>query len=228
MKSEHNHGFYERLLTLPLFQGVSRSDFLEIAERIRIGFSTIGRGKHIATQDERCNELIFMLRGEMCLTRQSNDHAYSITEWTGRPTVVQPECLFGLSTCYTHSYTSARTTELIKIDKAAVRDILFFYPTFRINYLNLLSSQSQRALSVQWRPMPQTLRDRFVTFVATRCLRPAGHKQLSIKMEDLAKELLDTRLNVSRMLHVLEEEGLLTIKRCCIDIPALEQLLINH
>jgi CRP-like cAMP-binding protein len=43
-------------------------------------------------------------------------------------------------------------------------------------------------------------------------------------MEDLATLLDDRRINVSRMLNELQAEGLVTLRRKEIEIPALEKL----
>ena len=43
-------------------------------------------------------------------------------------------------------------------------------------------------------------------------------------MEDLAQELHQSRLNISRMLNALQCDGLLTMSRGIITIPQLETL----
>lgn len=220
-----DQSFFDKLLLLPLFQGIGRGEFMEIAERIRIGFYKTNHEQVLVEQDEFCDVLIFVLRGEVCISRVSDNHTYTLTEWNQQPMVVQPEALFGLNTRYTRRYATTHAAEYIKVDKAAVRDILFYYPTFRINYLNLVSTQMQQASRLLWRPMAQTLGERFVRFVVARSVRPAGRKDLEIKMEHLSDELLDTRLNVSRMLHTFADNGLIEMKRRHILIPSLEKLL---
>ena len=69
------------------------------------------------------------------------------------------------------------------------------------------------------------LHERFVKFVQQRCLRPAGRKELYIKMTQLGKELGTTRLNTSRMLHDWAERQCLTFERGHITIPAFERLI---
>lgn len=223
----NDQSFFDKLLLLPLFQGIGRGEFMEIAERIRIGFYKVNHEEILVEQDEFCSTLIFVLRGEICISRESDDHTYRLTEWNQQPMVIQPEALFGLNTRYTRSYSTTHAAEFIKVDKAAVRDILFYYPTFRINYLNLVSTQMQQTSRLLWRPMPQTLPERFVRFVAARSTRPAGRKDLEIKMEQLSDELLDTRLNVSKMLHKFANDGMLEMKRRHIIIPNLEKLIQN-
>jgi hypothetical protein len=56
-------------------------------------------------------------------------------------------------------------------------------------------------------------------------MRPAGEKTLNIKMETLATLIAESRLNVSRELNAMQQEGLISITRGIIRVPALEKLL---
>ena len=139
--------------------------------------------------------------------------------------MVQPENLFGLNTTYTRSFLAETEVEVMEIDKSVVRDILFDYTIFRFNYLNFLSYHLQQVHRSRWRSMPLDLSHRFVRFLADRCCRPAGQKELRIKMTQLAKELDATRLNVSRMLGNLEQQGKIQLYRERIVVPAFQDLL---
>ena len=220
--------FFERLLLLPLFQGIGKTEFWEIAERIRIGFQKLSREALIVEQDTPCDVLHFILSGNICVRQTSNEHTYILYEYFDQPMVIQPEARFGLRTRYTRTFSTTSSTELLKVEKAAVRDILFYYPTFRINYLNMVSTQMQQASLLLWRATPNHLNNRFVRFLINRSLRPAGHKVLKIKMEQLAWELNETRLNVSRMLHDLQDKKLVEMRRGNIVIPSFEALIQNY
>lgn len=218
--------FFDRLLLLPLFQGLGRGDFMKIAARIRLGFQQRSNGSILAKQDELCTGLFFVLGGEVCATKLSDHKNYELNEWLNMPLVLQPECLFGLKTRYTRSFKATSEVQMLRVEKDAVRDILFYYPTFRINYLNLLSTRAQTSSRLLWRNVPDDLRSRFVQFLSSRCLRPAGNKELIIDMVSLADELLVTRLNVSKMLNDLQDQGLVELNRGKIKIPNLERLLM--
>ena len=84
--------------------------------------------------------------------------------------------------------------------------------------------QAQRMGRIPWRQQPIDIRQQFVSFLRLRCLTQAGKKVLRIRMEDLAIELHQSRLNVSRMLNTLQREGFLTMSRGIITIPQLETL----
>lgn len=216
--------FYEQLLLLPLFQGTNRSDFLEIVEKVKFSFFKTKEDQLIAKQDTLCNRLVFTLRGGIHTEHTSDDHSYSFSEHLTHQIVIQPESLFGLSNHFSRNYWAEAETEYLSINKDAVRDFLFLYPTFRINYLNLLSTQVQQKTRLLWRQMPETPHKRFAHFVLKHCSHPAGEKILKIKMERLAKEMLETRLNVSKMLHELSDKKLVSISREKIIIPKAENL----
>lgn len=220
--------FFDKLLLLPLFQGIGRNDFWEIAEQIKIGFHKQRASHVIAKQGELCEKLHFVMNGTLRMERDSDNHQYTLHEWYDKPTVLQPECLFGLTTRYTRTYHADTDIQYFEIDKSAVREVLFYYPTFRINYLNMLSGMIQTGTKHLWHTPSPDLLHRFISFVTHRSMRPAGKKTLYIDMPTLATELLATRLNVSKMLNHLAEQDLLELHRKRIIIPQLEKLIQSY
>lgn len=219
-----SRALFDNLLLLPLFQGLSREDFLNIAGSIRLAFRRIESRQTLFEQDEVCQTLCFVLKGRLQVTTRSDDHAYSLTEWYDRPVVIQPEALFGRHTRYSRTFGVEAGAEILEIDKAAVRDVLFDYPTFRINFLNYLSAQMERLGRHTRRTVAADVDERFAQFVFARSWHPAGPKQVIIKMQRLAEELHETRLTISQMLRRLSDRGLVETGRGHIDIPHLELL----
>ena len=123
------------------------------------------------------------------------------------------------------TFTVTEDIQYFEIKKEDVRDVLFDYETFRINYLNLLSRYTQYTSRRLWRCQPDSIIERFNQFVQARSMYPAGRKELQIRMEDLAEELLTTRLRVSESLHQLQSQGLVLTHRGRIEIPALEKMV---
>jgi hypothetical protein len=67
---------YDKLLLLPLFQGLCKEDFTAILEKVRLHFQKYTAGSCIVKQGDYCNNIIFILQGE---TRaESADQAYTI------------------------------------------------------------------------------------------------------------------------------------------------------
>ncbi len=216
------HDLFPRLLELPLFQGISYSEFLEIADRLRLSYIKRKKNTIIAKDGEVCKSLYFVMQGKVATHRESDDHSYTLIEEMASPAVLQPEVLFGLHTRYTHTFVASEAVGLFEIDKSMVRDTLMLYPTFRINYLNILGANVQMRETKLWKNIPEELRLRFRTFMLNRVRRPAGRKQLLITMDDLALQLNTTRLNVSKMLASLEGEGLIEVHRKNIVFPSFE------
>jgi hypothetical protein len=65
-----------------------------------------------------------------------------------------------------------------------------------------------------------------VRFFFSHCLYPAGPKTFYVLMTQLAQELNDSRLDVSRALNEMQADRLLTLHRGRIEIPMIERLLM--
>ena len=70
---------YDKLLQLPLFQGMSKFDFTDILEKVKIHFNKYEPGSCLVRQDTPCNQLIFVLDGEVQI--ESNDKTHKYTLW---------------------------------------------------------------------------------------------------------------------------------------------------
>lgn len=220
-----NNEYYYRLVSLPLFQGLTREDALEMAGRARFDFRRPADGERIVAEQQECRELIFVIQGKLRSVEQAADCTFSLEEYVDAPLVLQPERLFGRRPRYTKDfYAEGDDVQLLVVEKADVRDILFTYTAFHLNYLNYVCSNQQVLLQRMWIPSSSDLQNRFVTFLQRRCSTMSGSKRLLVGMNELAEHLLTTRLNVSRMLHELEEKQLVELRRGVVDIPAAERL----
>lgn len=219
------NNFYRRLQAIPLFQGISRDDFMGIAAKVHFDFCSYDAGDVIVMTDEPCQDLVCIIQGTVTKEMWADDGRYLFREVSHRPTVIQPDRLFGLHPRYNATYVASDDTQVLRVPKHEVRDILFTYVTFHLNFLNFVCSSSQTNGEKLWRRFPQTLEERFVHFVTQRSTRPAGHKELHMGMVDLAEELVTTRLNVSHMLNGLRDEGLIQLSRGHIVVPELEKLI---
>ena len=217
--------FFQRLVNIPLFQGISRDDFFNIATKVHFDFQIYHPGEVIVNVDAPCNELVCIISGSVAKEMRSDDGRYLFREISDKPTVIQPDRLFGLRPRYSATFVAVRDTSVVTVPKHEVRDILFGYMTFHINFINFICSAKQVWETRLWRRLPTPLEARFVHFILARSTRPAGHKELNIGMVDLADELATTRLNVSRMLNTLKDDNLLYLSRGLIIIPELEKLI---
>lgn len=221
------HSMYDNLLQLPLFQGLCKDDFTTIIEKVKFHFLNYKENDIIRQQGDPCNQLVFLLNGELTMKVADEEEGYTLSETLHAPHIIEPYSLFGMDTRYTATYLAKTDATLLTIDKAYVYTELNNYEIFRLNYLNILSNRIQVSHKKLWSNHMSSLNEKFVYFLLDRCLKPQGDKVLNITMEDLARIVNETRINVSRMLNDMHQQGLIQLKRKEIYIPALEKLTVS-
>lgn len=217
---------YDKLLTLTLFQGLSRNDLTEIANKVRLEFRKIAAGNILAKQQARFEKLFFLLNGEIYAETVSDNHTYTIIESLSGNLMFEADAIFGLHPYHNHTYRAKTDIQVLCIDKQAIVNHLLHYEIVRFNLLNFVSTQAQKRIHLLRTDRPDTLVARFVEFINRRITYPAGEKKIKIRMEDLGIELGETRLTISRLLRSLQNKNLLRHERMGIIIPAYERLLL--
>lgn len=217
---------YDKLLQFSLFQGMSRDDLELVAGHTRFGFVKVAQGKTVVKEGTACTHLHFLINGTIRVENRSDDHSYTVVEQMQSPFLLQPEIIFGYHQRYTLTVTALTDTNFITIDKDEVVRLSEDFLVFRLNLLNIFATQTQKLSRQSWRHCPQSLRERLVRFFVQHCIYPAGPKTFHILMNQLADELNDSRLNVSRALNAMSHDGLLILHRGRIEIPLLERILM--
>lgn len=216
---------YDNLLMLPLFQGMSRNDLLEIAGHTKFDFQKIEDGITIVKEGDACQRLYFLLAGEITVITEADDHGYRIEESINAPEIFQQERIFGLTQLFTHTYVTKESCSMMSISKQEMLKLSDNYEIFRINLLNNISAQTQKNNRRLFRVPPKTLCERIIRWFESHCLRPAGEKMLYIKMTRLAAEMNVKRIYISKALNELQDQKLIHLHRGRIHIPALEKLI---
>ena len=216
---------FDKLLQFPLFQGMSRDDLELVAGHTRFGFSKVMQGKMVVKEGAACTHLYFLVSGTIRVESRSDDRSYRVVEQMQAPYILQPEAIFGYNQRYTQTIVALTDTSFITIDKDEVVRLSEDFLVFRLNLLNIFATQAQKLSHQPWRQCPSSLRERIIRFLVQHCVHPAGPKVFHILMNQLADELNDSRLNVSRALNKMQHDGLLTLYRGRIEIASLERLL---
>ena len=217
---------YDKLLQFTLFQGMSHADLMEVVTHTKLGFQKMTAGKRVVNEGDECSHLIFMVNGMLQCETVSDNKSCRVVEMMEAPYTLQPERLFGLTQRYASSFKTLTDCNFITIDKQEVMLLLETQLVFRLNMLNLLAAETQRLKHNAWRSAPKDLPQRIIRFFFARSLHPAGPKTFYLLMNQLALELNDSRLDVSRALNAMQQRGLLTLHRGRIEIPMLERLLM--
>lgn len=215
---------HDTLLTLPLFQGIGQTELQQIVGHTRLEFTHLESRQPIVTAGEPCSALTYVLNGRVTVVAHADDHSYSVEETLNAPTLIQPEHLFGLTQRHTRDVTADVPSDLLSISKSETLRLLHEHDIFRTNLLNILSTMAQRQARRPWHTPPRSIRDKICLFVTERCLYPAGDKTIHIRMQQLAALIGESRLNLSRELHRMEQEGRATLWREHIQLHAIELL----
>ena len=215
----------DKLLQFPLFLGMSRDDLEIVAGHTRFGFLKLEAGKTVVKSGDNCNQLHFLINGNLRVRTYSDDYGYSVEEQVQAPNILQLESVFGYYQRYTHDFIAQTDVNFITIDKEEVMRLTEDFLVFRLNIMNHFATSTQKKMRQVWTRPPQSLEDRVIRFLVQHSTYPAGHKVFNILMTRLADEVNDSRLNVSRVLNEMQHKGMILLGRGKIDIPQLERLL---
>ena len=221
----HDFRFSRVLLQQPLFQGMAVDDLVDIVTHMPLGFHKYAEGKTVIKAMDPCKSLLFITDGKVSICTESVDKHYRIEEEFHAPFLPEPECLFGLRQYHLRTLTAVTDCNCISIRKENVTQLLDTYAIFRINFINILSTQSQRQQRRILMPHSGSLRSRIISFMVDRCMKPAGPKLFHINMRTLAEEMGVDKRKISQVLHELCDEDKVELSRSRITVKAMENLL---
>ena len=222
---ENSKEIFNRLLSLPLFSGLSYDDVIEIAGYARLDFHEVTAGEAIAREGEASDHVIFMISGKVTTTSYSDDRAYSLTEYLDSPFAFQPETLFGKNQYFVCTLTALTTCSYLVLSKRDLVRISEVNEVLRFNLFSFLSTSSQMLYRRLWRVPPRTPAEAIARFLQLHCLRPAGRKDIHIKLRRFSEETGVNYYALSKTIARMEDEGLLKHTRGEISIPAMERLI---
>lgn len=216
---------YENLLQLPYFQGMSKDEITAILDKVTIEFFSYNDGEAICRFGEECDKFIIVTKGKVLSRVTAPDNTYSLTEEIQAPLAIEPYSLFGHDTTYKRNYTAMGNCTTLVIDKKYLFSEFSKYQIFTINLLNLISRRAQMQSYAIWSYTPASIKGRIAQFIGMRCNSINGTKRVQIKMERLATLLCETRLNISKALNELQDDGYIELHRKEIIVLSLKRLI---
>ena len=215
---------FERLLQLPLFQGMTTQEVSDVMSHVRLDFVNYHRGDEIVMQGESCKKLIYIISGEVMAEHKNADQQFTLTEQLPDLKVLEPYNLFGMYQTYSRTYTFTTEGSTLAIDKQVMLNQLLTNTIAKINLMNIVCNKYQQTQQLLCNYPDDSVRHKIVKFVLTHSISPKGQKNIQIKMTDLANIIHETRLNVSIVLNEMQEQGLITMQRGCFIINDLQTL----
>lgn len=215
---------FQRLQELPLLQGLNMDDMSDIVAKVRLDFQQLQEEDTIAMQMSNCRQLIFVLKGTIRVEYIDSQNRFRFTEYIEAPTVIEPQNMFGMTQKYQRTYICQTDCQTLTIERSQYLGVMMNYPIVKINSLNLICNLQQRA-SKKIENLTYTDADtKLRQFLQLYSISPRGEKHLHVTMDTLAEMFCETRLNVSRALKRLNEQGLMIQERKSFTILALEKL----
>lgn len=215
---------YDTLLGLPLFQGMTKADFDCLLQKVKLDFARYEDSETVISCNEGCNSFAFLISGTVESSRFGENGCFEFRETVKAPCLIEPYSMFGRDNRYRRSYRTVEKANFLFIDKQYVYTEIGKYNICRMNLLNILSGNIQKMDRNIWNIGEMSLRERIVCFIRSLADHHKGEKKLLIKMTDLARIMDATRINVSRELNAMQDQGLVGLSRGGISIPLLENL----
>lgn len=215
---------FERMLQLPLLQGLTAQEMSEVMSHVRLDFVNYQSGDEIVMQDAPCRNLIYIISGELMAEYRDPQYRFTLTEYLPQVKVLEPYNMFGMYQKYSRTYQFKDDGITLNIDKQVVLKRLMANTIVKINLMNITCNRYQQTLRILCDTPENTVKDKIVKFLLSYSSVPKGAKELKIKMVNLADILHETRLKVSQTLNDMEREGMLTLQRGYIAIPEIQDL----
>lgn len=170
-----------RLLQVPLFQGMSKNELTQMIGQTKLHFQKFAKGKVIRQENDVCDQLMFLIDGEVDVITYADDRTYSVEERFGPPYTLQLEHFFGLTQRHTRTFVAHTPCHFVSIGKNDILKLTDDFIIMRLNLFNILATTAQKAQRMPWRHKADGLRQQIVRFFEERCSRPTGAKTVRIK-----------------------------------------------
>lgn len=217
---------YDKLLQLPLFQGLTLKDFTNILGKVTFHFDNCEPETLLAAQGELCKRLTFILDGTITKrTKVEGEVPMVVEETFTAPYIFELSSLFGKDTVYRSSYFSTTKASTMVMHKRFLLEELNAYPIVDMNYRNIMSAQVQELSRRLWSPPAPTPEGRLAAFFLHHVERAEGEKVFHIQKTDLASFTNESFSRISAMLTSLQKQGLLTYARGVLTITDASKLL---
>ena len=200
---------YEKLMELPLFQGVSRDKLSELIEKTPFHFVKYTEGQQIVAANDVCTHIRFIISGEVEVEIPSTNRRVIVSETLVGPDVIGPDYLFGRNTFYPFNAVALTDCGVLQIVKADFINILMSDKVFLFNMLNILSRNSQKSTVGIMALSSGTIAERLAFIVTSLTQRGSKDVKIIYKQKDLCSILGVQRSSLINALTKMKEDGVI-------------------
>ena len=204
-----NASMYENLMTLPLFNGVSYTRISEIVGSTKLAFLKYLPGQDMISAGEPCTNMKFVLNGKVRMTITNETDRVRVSQTLTAPAVISPDFLFGRNTLYPASAVAIDTVSVMQIEKNDLVPLLQSDEIFLYNYLNILSTNAQKAVDGVLAITSGSLEERVAFWIIALTQTDSDDIVLAAKQRDLYSLFGVQRSSFLSTLDSMRERGLL-------------------
>ncbi|MDO5571480.1 MAG: Crp/Fnr family transcriptional regulator [Bacteroidales bacterium] len=136
---------YDKILELPLFQGISKQKLEGMIASAKFNFIKYTQYSSIARRGTNYTNIKFIISGRIKTEHSTPDEKIRITQEIAAPHVIAPHFLFGINTRYPYNIYALEETSVMEIDKPTLISLMHYDDIFLLNMLNITSAPSQKA-----------------------------------------------------------------------------------
>lgn len=215
---------YENLMTLPLFKGVSYNRVSEIVGKTRLGFLKYLPGDPLVRSGEPCTGIKFIITGSVRLTIHNVSDRFRVMQTLNAPSVISPDFLFGRDTLYPADGVAIDTVSVMQIAKADFISLLHEDEIILFNYLNILSTNAQKAINGVMALTSGSLEERIAFWIIALTQMDATDIVLQARQRDLYALFGVQRTSFMAALDSLRDRGIITYSTNEINVLSRREL----
>lgn len=201
---------YENLMTLPLFKGVSYNRVSEIVGKTRLGFLKYLPGDPLVRVGEPCTGIKFVIAGSVRLTIRNVTDRFRVMQTLNAPSVISPDFLFGRDTLYPADGVAIDTVSVMQIAKADFISLLHEDEIILFNYLNILSTNAQKAINGVMALTSGSLEERIAFWIIALTQLDSTDIVLQARQRDMYALFGVQRTSFMAALDSLRDRGIIT------------------
>jgi CRP-like cAMP-binding protein len=215
---------YENLMTLPLFKGVSYNRVSEIVGKTRLGFLKYLPGDPLVRVGEPCTGIKFIITGSVRLTIHNVSDRFRVMQTLNAPSVISPDFLFGRDTLYPADGVAIDTVSVMQIAKSDFISLLHEDEIILFNYLNILSTNAQKAINGVIALTSGSLEERIAFWIIALTQMDATDIVLQARQRDLYALFGVQRTSFMAALDSLRDRGIITYSTNEINVLSRREL----
>jgi CRP-like cAMP-binding protein len=215
----------ELLSKCDLFRGISDIEKEKIIKDFHIQIRGFSKNDTIVFANEAVIQQLILIEGDVKTEMTDyNGKTIKIADMVA-PQILAPGFLFGQEALFPISIIAKNDCSIVYIGKQNFLDTLLKYPSLQINFLNIISNQTQ-FLSKKINFLSfKTIKGKIAHFLLKQSVFKGGFEiQLKQSLTQLADLFGVARPSLSRALGELHQEGIIDYKKSFIKILDMDGL----